>query len=176
MKNSATLGALFSLSMMMACAPVASSVPKTRAQVVDDRLLDRRDALTASAGLEPIEIVSADEYEAYEKKLSPEYKIIEKFRTGSPELGDLVQSGNVKNLVLPASLKRVDLLIVFVVKSEKISSMKSSKLSGELFRGVESQEKFTVSISSAKKSEAAWSDVKKNLTQVMIAYRQPITE
>lgn len=176
MKNSTALGALLSLSLMMACAPVASSVPKVKAHVVDDRVMGSRDALRTSVGLEPIEIVSADEYQTYEKELSPEYKIIEKFREGDPEFSEILQSRTVKNLIMPANMKRADLRIVLVVKGEKPRRTKVSKLESELFRSVESQEKFTVSISQAEKSDAAWSDVKKNLTLVMIAYRQPITE
>ncbi|MBC7384910.1 MAG: hypothetical protein H7301_01960 [Cryobacterium sp.] len=148
-----------------ACAPVASSVPKLAAQPrVSDAVVENG---IYGLGVDSEVIVKGtDEYDAYEKSLASDYELL-KFTDREPELSEFRDSRTIAEITLPARLKRVDFVVILVLKKtakEKPSDFKLEWLRGE-------RNRFSLSLPKDGVTDVAWTSLKKNLGQITIAYR-----
>ncbi len=173
MKKFNILGIAFSL-IGVACAPVASSVPKLIQQIPSkgDRLnndVGRRFTISDST---PVDIVSQDKYEAFEKKLDSDYQLIE--YTGSDrKLSEFRDTRTISEIAISPKIIRADIRVIFVVNAESVTAKKAEAIKIDWLTGVHDEKGLlTMSVSEKSTSSPAWAVVKKKTHSIVIAYRE----
>lgn len=178
MKVTSVVGILVSSIALTSCAPIAASSPKLAQQrrgdsgVIDSGLTETKFDFSKVARSE---IISAEKYEAYEKTLG-DYKL-DKISEVDEQFFELREKRSIKNLEVRTNLNRTELVAIFVVNlPEEELPVEKDAVKVKWIRDENDLHSFSLSIDESATSEEAWAIIKKNLTQVTIAYRTIKTE
>jgi hypothetical protein len=181
MKYASALGILLS-TMVFACAPVASSVPKLAATSprTGNSVVGNRG--NGSVKFDPriisqTEVVVADDLAKVMKKLvAGGYAITPKYDQHDPEFSAILEFHALKGVTIGSSVKRPDLVVVYVMKDDLGSVPGNIGAEFELFCSRPESNKLDFTISLDGDSGAAWSFVKKNVESFIVAVREAPTK
>lgn len=171
MKNASIWGILVSLATL-GCAPVATSVPKMA--TLTPHSADSLVGGQTGADLRPlgtVKVVSAEQYDTFEKNLDANYKLV-KYDEKDAKVPELRKSRGMANLDLASPRKRIEVLVILVLKRGMKSTAVDAAANLKIRMDRDSRDDYSFLVSNDDGSEEAWNAVKENVASVVIAYRE----
>lgn len=168
--NIAKVTGIFVSLIGFACAPVASSVPKLTQQT--PRTGDYVVVVSEKFDLrvnDTVAIVSKDAYDAYEKKLDSDYRLV-KFDKNDKKLAGLRERLPMNDIEISSKIDRAEMVVIFIVDGVAPAKEKASKIKLAWLRGEEGM--LSMSIDEDRSANETWASVKKNLNSMVLAYRE----
>jgi hypothetical protein len=175
MKISPILSVSLLCGLTVGCAPVASSVPKTKTQIAEDRLLTSNLAAPLRSVEVKVESVDAASFEAYEQSLPSSYRALERLRPSVRAFDELLETRMIKDFVLPKGQNPSEVLVVLKITGGKSHVTKASTIKGELFRSVERPDYFRLDLSKGE-TQLVWERVKNRIVEVAIFHRETLAD
>lgn len=162
--------------LLSACAPVASSVPKIAKSATTPFLVSTTETPVIIDRYLESKVISADEYDAFEKKLDADY-VLQRFDERDARVIEFRKRKTMKEVEAPAGLKHAEMLMIFIVKTDSHRSKFKGRVNAtklKLETAPSEKGKFSISVSAENEMEPndSWNEIQENLISVVLASRE----